>query len=173
MKFDVVLHPNDVLRQTAKPVTTITDLIRNQLNAMVETMYYADGIGLAANQVGLLHRIIVIDVEQRENGGDRNPIKLINPEITAVSDDVWLCREGCLSIPGQFAEVERPYEIEVKYLDETGKEQKITGEGLLSSCLQHEIDHLNGVLFPDHLSRLKRDMLWKRYTKLSKEHENG
>lgn len=164
MQFDVVTMPADVLRATAQPVGEVTDLVRQQLEAMVETMYHAEGIGLAANQVGLLHRIIVVDTDQREKH-ERHPIKLINPVILAKSDEIWSYREGCLSIPGQYAEVERPYAVDVKYLDETGKERTISAEGLLSSCLQHEIDHLNGVLFIDHLSRLKRDMLLKRYRK--------
>ena len=158
----IIKIPDPVLRQTASPVTEITDGIRKLLDDMAATMYDAPGIGLAAPQVNVSKRVIVMDC-----GKDNEPMlyKMINPEITSRSDTMAILEEGCLSIPDQTAEVERPAEVDVRYLDEAGAEQSLTATGLLAACVQHEIDHLNGVLFIDHISRLKRDMIWRRAMK--------
>ena len=158
----IIYIPDPVLRQVASPVTEITDGTRQLLDDMAETMYDAPGIGLAAPQVNVSQRVIVMDC-----GPDDAPelFKMINPEIVARSDAKAILEEGCLSIPKQTAEVERPASVDVRYLDVDGKEQMMTCEGLLAACVQHEIDHLDGVLFIDYLSRLKRDMIVRRTLK--------
>ena len=158
----LVLLPQPVLRQVAQPVDDITDEILQLANNMAETMYAAPGIGLAANQVGLLKRVIVMDCAR----DDEPPAlwKMINPEIIWLSKEITKMEEGCLSIPGHNAEVVRPSEVHVSYLDIEGQKQEMQATGLLAACVQHEIDHLNGVLFLDHLSRLKRDMICLLYT---------
>ena len=130
---------------------------------MLQTMYKAPGIGLAAVQIGVLKRLIVIDISKREE--EKKPIFLINPEIKFKSKKTSLYEEGCLSLPGYFAEIERPSECSIEYVDYYGKKKELKAEGLLSTCIQHEIDHLNGVLFIDYLSKLKRDMIIKKLTK--------
>ena len=158
----IIKVPNPILRQTAKPVSEITDGTRQLLNDMVATMYDAPGIGLAAPQVNVGQRVIVMDC-----GKDDEPelIKMVNPEILNISDTRSILEEGCLSIPDQTADVERSAEVEVQYLDENGANQSLVATGLLATCIQHEIDHLNGVLFIDHISRLKRDMIMRRIMK--------
>ena len=133
---------------------------------MLETMYDAPGIGLAAVQIGILKRLIVIDISKEEK---KNPIFLINPEIITKSKNKSVYEEGCLSLPGQFAEIERPAECLIKYLDYQGKQKELKATGLMATCVQHEIDHLNGVLFIDYLSKLKKDMIIKRLQKKKKE----
>lgn len=158
-----IIHvPQDVLRQTAQPVTSVTSATRQLLDDMAETMYDAPGIGLAANQIGSLERLIVMDC-----GDDDAPElwQMINPEIIWSSDEISKMEEGCLSIPGHNAEVTRPASVRARYLDVDGNTQEMEATGLLAACIQHEIDHLNGVLFIDHLSRLKKAMLWKRVLK--------
>ena len=159
----LVLLPQPVLRQVAQPVDYITDDILQLANNMAETMYAAPGIGLAANQVGLLKRVIVMDCAR----DDEAPAlwKMINPEIIWLSEENTKMEEGCLSIPGHNAEVVRPSEAHVSYLDIEGQKQEMQATGLLAACVQHEIDHLNGVLFLDHLSRLKRDMIMRKVIK--------
>ena len=159
----LVLLPQSVLRQVAQPVDDITDDILELANNMAETMYAAPGIGLAANQVGLLKRVIVMDCAR----DDEPPAlwKMINPEIIWLSGENTKMEEGCLSIPGHNAEVVRPSEVHVSYLDIEGQKQQMQATGLLAACVQHEIDHLNGVLFLDHLSRLKRDMIMRKVIK--------
>lgn len=159
----LVLLPQPVLRQVAQPVDDITDDILQLANNMAETMYAAPGIGLAANQVGLLKRVIVMDCAR----DDEPPAlwKMINPEIIWLSEEITKMEEGCLSIPGHNAEVVRPSEVHVSYLDIEGQKQEMQATGLLAACVQHEIDHLNGVLFLDHLSRLKRDMIMRKVIK--------
>ena len=159
----LVLLPQPVLRQVAQPVDDITDDILQLANNMAETMYAAPGIGLAANQVGLLKRVIVMDCAR----GDEPPTlwKMINPEIIWLSEENTKMEEGCLSIPGHNAEVVRPSKVHVSYLDIEGQKQEMQATGLLAACVQHEIDHLNGVLFLDHLSRLKRDMILRKVIK--------
>ena len=151
------------MRQVAQPVDDITDDILQLANNMAETMYAAPGIGLAANQVGLLKRVIVMDCAR----DDEPPAlwKMINPEIIWLSEENTKMEEGCLSIPGHNAEVVRPSKVQVSYLDIEGQKQEMQATGLLAACVQHEIDHLNGVLFLDHLSRLKRDMIMRKVIK--------
>lgn len=162
--YKVIEVPDPVLRQIAQPVQKVDDAVRAQVKKMIETMYAAEGIGLAANQVNLLNRVIVIDTSKRD-GTPPNPIGLINPEIVWKSDELWECKEGCLSIPGQYADVERPKMVRVKFITVNGEEAEMEAKGLASSCLQHEIDHLDGKLFIDYLTRLKRDLLLKRLDK--------
>lgn len=170
-KYDIIKVPDPVLKAVANPVGTVDDSLRKQLDRMLQTMYDAPGIGLAANQVGMLNRVLVMDIAQREEPETRKPIFMINPEIIWESEEPSVWEEGCLSIPGQFADVQRPLEVRVRYLDYHGKQQEDTFEGLGSHCVQHEIDHLNGVLFIDHLSSLKRNMILKKVKKQMKESE--
>ncbi len=169
--------PDPVLKRVAAPVDTVDDTIRKQMDDMLETMYHDDGIGLAAPQVGISNRIVVIDVEQKQ-GEDKtglnrkgNPMFFANPEIIWSSEECSVYNEGCLSVPELYGEVERPASVRVKYLDYDGKEQEIAAEGLLATCIQHEIDHLNGILFIDHLSALKRNIILRKLKKLSKNAE--
>ncbi len=163
--------PDPRLRLVAEPVETVDDSIRTLVADMIETMYDSNGIGLAATQVGVQKRVLVIDL-QDEQGEDEKPIKnpkaYINAEILSVSDEVSTYNEGCLSIPDQYAEVARPARCRVKWLDQTGAAHEEDLDGLLSTCMQHEIDHLDGVLFIDHISRLKRDMVLKKLAKARK-----
>ena len=167
----IVEIPDPRLRLVSKPVESIDDSTRAFVVDMIDTMYDANGIGLAAIQVGVDTRILVIDLqaeEDEEGKPIRDPHAYINPEIFEVSDEVNSYNEGCLSIPEQYAEVERPATCRVKWLDETGTAHEETLDGLLSTAMQHEIDHLNGVLFIDHISRLKRQMLLKKLDKQRK-----
>ena len=158
----IIKVPDPILRQVATPVDEITDGVRQLLDDMAATMYDAPGIGLAAPQINVSQRLVVIDC-----GKDDAPelYKMVNPEIISLSDKRAVLEEGCLSIPDQTADVERPADVTVQYLDETGARQTLTADGLLAACIQHEIDHLNGVLFVDHISRLKRDMILRRVMK--------
>ena len=170
----IVEVPDPRLRQISSPVEEVTEEIRELVSDMFETMYAAPGIGLAAIQVGVPKRVLVIDLQEpAEEGGEpvRDPHVFINPEILEHSDQDVPYTEGCLSVPDQFAEVDRPDRIRARWLDLDGKVREEEIEGLLATCLQHEMDHLNGVLFIDHLSRLKRDMILKRLTKLRKEQQ--
>ena len=159
----VVYIPNVVLKTRAEEVEQVNDEIRTLLNDMVDTMYDYEGIGLAANQVGVLKRVTVIDVADENQKS--NLIKMVNPEITFKSDVFNTYNEGCLSIPTGEGEVSRPEEIEVKYLDENGAEKTLRTGGLLATCIQHEIDHLDGILFIDYLSSTKRDMVKRKVAK--------
>jgi peptide deformylase len=141
--------------------------LRKLMDEMLETMYSAPGIGLAAVQVGILKQVIVIDISKDDQ--KKNPLFLVNPVVTYKSKNKSIYEEGCLSLPGHFAEVERPSECHIDYVDYNGKKKKIEAAGLLSTCIQHEIDHLNGVLFIDYLSKLKKDMIIKKLKKLKKE----
>ena len=158
----IITIPDPVLRKVAAPVPEITDGIQQLLTDMAETMYDAPGIGLAAPQINISQRLIVMDC-----GKDETPelFKMINPEIINRSDELAVLEEGCLSIPDQTADVERPAVVEVKYTDIAGDDKRLTCEGLLAACIQHEVDHLDGVLFIDHISRLKRDMIVRRFMK--------
>jgi peptide deformylase len=150
-------------------VERVDDEVRRFLDDMLETMYEAPGIGLAAVQVGLPRRMVTVDVAKREDEtADPNPLFLINPEILWRSDERTVHEEGCLSIPEYYAEVERPASVRVRYLDRDGKLQEIGADSILAICLQHEIDHLDGTLFIDHLSKLKRDMEIKKFAKQAK-----
>lgn len=186
---EIIHIPDPILREASKPVEQISPELLKMLDDMAETMYEAPGIGLAGIQIALPLRVVVVDCDQRaksEEDGDepqrddepsdeasRNPIFLINPEIVSFSDEPSSYEEGCLSIPDYYAEVERPAGCVVKYIDRDGEGQVIKAEGLLSTCLQHEIDHLNGKLFIDEISKLKRDMVVKKFTKIAKQSDKG
>ena len=169
-KLDIITLPDRKLRLKSDPVERVDDDLRKFMDSMLETMYEAPGIGLAAIQVGVPRRFITIDVAAREEEEEPkpDPLFLINPKILWRSDEFAAAEEGCLSIPEYFAEVERPAKVRVAYLDRDGKPQEIEGEGMLAVVLQHEIDHLEGKLFIDHLSKLKRDMVIKKFTKQAK-----
>ena len=170
----IIEIPDPRLKQVSTPVEEVTDEIRALVSDMFETMYAAPGIGLAAIQVGVAKRILVIDLQEpEEEGGDpvRKPMVFINPEIIEESDSFVPYNEGCLSVPDQYAEVDRPDRIRARWLDENGVAHEEELDGLLGVCLQHEMDHLNGILFIDHLSRLKREMLLKKLAKLRKEQQ--
>jgi peptide deformylase len=165
----IVEVPDPRLRLISKPVEQVTDETRAFVQDMIDTMYDANGIGLAAIQVGVDSRILVIDLQDEKDEDDK-PIKAphayINPEILSVSEETSSYNEGCLSIPEQYADVARPASCRVRWLDDQGERHEEQLTGLLSTCMQHEIDHLNGVLFIDHISRLKRDMVMKKLTKM-------
>ena len=164
--------PDPQLRQISTPVDRVDDDIRALIADMFETMYDAPGIGLAAIQVGVPKRILVIDLQEpAEEGGEpvKDPRVFINPEILEESDEDVPYTEGCLSVPDQYAEVDRPDRVRARWLDEKGSSHEEEIEGLLATCLQHEMDHLEGILFIDHLSRLKREMILKKLAKQRKE----
>jgi len=172
----IYVAPHPVLKKVAEPVAQVSADTRRLADDMIETMYATDGIGLAAPQVGVSQRILVIDIEQNQDAEDPkdkrgNPRVFINPEIVWTSEDMRVYNEGCLSVPGQYAEVTRPDKIRVKYIDYNGIKQEMEADGLLATCLQHEMDHLNGILFVDHLSTLKKDMLMRKLKKFTKENE--
>ena len=162
----LIILPDPLLRQASKPIERIDTETQRLADDMLEPRYDAPGIGLAAIQIGVPRRMLVIDVSRE--GEEKTPLVFINPEIVTSSDDRSVYEEGCLSIPDYYAEVERPARVTVKYLDRDGKEQLTEAEGLLATCVQHEIDHLNGVLFIDYISRLKREMVIKKFTKAAK-----
>ena len=163
---EIITLPDKRLRLVSEPVKKITADIRKLVEDMFETMYDAPGVGLAAIQVGAPKRVVTIDVAKKEE--PKNPLVFINPEIVASSDEKAVHEEGCLSIPEFYDDVERPAQVTVKYLDLDGKQHEVEADGLLATCLQHEIDHLNGVLFIDHLSKLKRDRITKKFAKAAK-----
>ena len=167
-KKKILIEPDPILRKKCEPLENVDDDVRKLMNDMLETMYKAPGIGLAAIQVGILKRIVVIDISKEEK---KNPLFLVNPEIIYKSKNTSVYEEGCLSLPGQFAEIERPAECNIKYIDYNGKEKKLETKGLLATCIQHEIDHLNGILFIDYLSKLKKDMIIKKLVKHKKDVE--
>ena len=167
----IVEVPDPRLRVVSQPVTAFNDTLRALVADLIETMYAAHGIGLAAIQIGVDQRVLVIDLQEERDAEDkpiRDPHAYINPEVLEVSDELSVYNEGCLSIPEQYAEVARPARCRVRWQDQMGKRHEAELEGLLATCMQHEIDHLNGVLFTDHLSRLKRDMVMKKLAKLRK-----
>ncbi len=163
----IIIEPDPILRKKSKPVEKVDDELRRLLDDMLETMYAAPGIGLAAVQVGILKRLIVIDISKDKD--KKEPLFLINPKITSKSKQTSTYEEGCLSLPGHFAEIERPAECEINFIDYNGKKKEIKADGLLSTCIQHEVDHLDGVLFIDYLSKLKKDMIIKKLVKHKKE----
>ncbi|CAO3353722.1 peptide deformylase [Azospirillum melinis] len=165
-RLPILVAPHPILKRKAQPVAEVDARVVKLMDDMVETMYDAAGIGLAAPQVGVLDRVIVVDVH--EKGEPPNPIRLANPEIVWSSDEKAVCEEGCLSVPEQYADVTRPMRIRVRYLDEKNQPQEIEADGMLATCIQHEIDHLNGVLFVDYLSMLKRNILLKKVQKMQK-----
>jgi peptide deformylase len=167
----LIILPDPILRQVSRPVERVDDDLRKLASDMLDTMYDAPGIGLAAIQVGEPLRMLVIDLAKE--GEEPAPYVFINPEIVESSEERSVYEEGCLSIPDYYAEVERPASVRVKYLDRDGKAQEMVADRLMATCLQHEVDHLNGVLFIDHISKLKRDMVVKKFKKLAKEKPSG
>jgi peptide deformylase len=168
----IIETPDPRLRQVSAPVTAVTDETRALITDMFETMYAAPGIGLAAIQIGVPQRLLVIDLQEpEEEGGEpvRHPRVFINPEILAESEEHQIYNEGCLSVPEMYAEVERAARVRARWQDERGEPHEEELDGLLAICLQHEMDHLEGVLFIDHLSRLKREMLLKKLAKARKD----
>ncbi len=166
-KKKIITEPDPILRRKSDNIENIDNQTRKLLDDMLETMYAAPGIGLAAVQIGILKRVIVIDVSKKDE--KRNPLFLINPLITFKSNETSAYEEGCLSLPGHFAEIQRPAKCEVDYFDYHGKKKHIKAEGLLSTCIQHEVDHLNGILFIDYLSKLKKDIIIKKLIKRKKD----
>jgi len=165
---DIIIHPDPRLKTVARPVSEITDEVRRLGEDMLETMYAAPGIGLAAPQVGVMSRLLVMDCVKDDDTPAR-PMILINPEITWSSDDRSVYEEGCLSIPDQYGEVERPAEVEVRWTAPDGSQQSERFGGLWATCVQHEIDHLNGRLFIDYLKPLRRQMITRKMVKLKRE----
>ena len=150
--LDILIAPHPTLKAKAKPVETIDDGLRQLLDDMLETMYDAPGIGLAANQIGALQRVLVMDCGSRTEDEAPRPMKIINPQITGISEEMSSYEEGCLSIPGVYLDVVRPTSIELSYRDEMGRPRKMKADGLMARCIQHEMDHLNGVLFVDRVT---------------------
>ena len=163
---DIITLPDPLLRQTSKPVSGVDKPTRKVFDDMLETMYNAPGIGLAAVQIGVPQRLVVIDLSK--DGEERQPLFMANPEIMSASEALSDYEEGCLSIPEFYEMVTRPSEVKVRYLDRQGEPQELAASGVLATCVQHEIDHLNGVLFIDYISKLKRDRVVKKFVKAQK-----
>ncbi len=159
----IIKEPNKILRQISEPVEKVGSYEQSLMNDMLDTMYAADGIGLAAIQIGIAKRIIVMDISW--NKGEKKPMYFVNPVITDKDKEKLIYEEGCLSVPNQFAEIERPKKCEVEYLNYEGEKKLLKAEGLLAICIQHEMDHLQGILFIDYLSRLKKSMIIKKLLK--------
>ena len=159
----ILTEPNKILRQISNPVDHVGEEEQKLMDDMLETMYAVPGIGLAAIQIGIPKRIIIMDISREKE--NKNPLHFINPEIVWKADEDIIYEEGCLSVPNQFAEINRPKECHVKYLDYFGQPQLLKAEGLLATCIQHEIDHLEGILFIDYLSKLKKTMIIKKLSK--------
>ena len=164
--LDIIVAPDPRLKITAKAVKAVDDDVRALMDDMLESMHVANGIGLAAPQVGDSRRVIVVDISRAEE--ELDPIRMANPELLWVSDEEGNHEEGCLSLPEQYAEVERPESIRVRYLDRSGEEQELDATGMLATCIQHEMDHLDGILFVDHISSLKRKMILRKLSKAKK-----
>ena len=163
---EILTEPNAILREKSLNVDMVDKDLQKLMDDMLETMYAAPGIGLAAIQIGIPKRVIILDIDQKE--GKKNPMFFVNPEIIEKSENSSTYEEGCLSVPGQFAEITRPEKCFVKYLDYYGQKKEIKAEGMLATCIQHEIDHLEGILFIDYLSKLKRTMIVKKLSKQKK-----
>ena len=166
---EILTEPNKLLRTKSLAVEKVDKDLQKLMDDMLETMYAAPGIGLAAIQVGVPKRVIVLDIDSKE--GPKNPMFFVNPEIIERSPNSSTYEEGCLSVPGQFAEIDRPDKCQIKFLDYNGEEQSLNAEGLLATCIQHEIDHLEGILFIDYLSKLKKSMIVKKLSKQKKSLE--
>ncbi len=164
--LSIIEIPDPRLKLVSEPVAHVDASVRKLMDDMMETMYDAPGIGLAAIQVAVAKRVLVLDVARE--GEEPQPLFIANPEIVWASEELNVYQEGCLSIPDYYGDVERPSRVRVRYLDRDGKVQEMNADGLLATCVQHEIDHLNGVLFIDHLSRLKRERVMKKYTKAAR-----
>lgn len=162
----VLTAPDPRLKATSKPVAKVDDSVRQLMDDMLETMYVSNGIGLAAPQVGVTKRIIVMDLARQ--GEPLDPLRMANPEIVWQSEEKVVCEEGCLSVPDQYSEVLRPKAVKVRYLDYQNEIRELEADGYLATCIQHEIDHLNGVLFIDHLSFLKRNIILRKLAKVRK-----
>jgi peptide deformylase len=165
-KLPILIAPDPRLKKVSRPVAAVDGTIRRLMDDMLETMYQAPGIGLAAPQVGELLRVIVLDLTVE--GEDKRPYRLVNPELLWVAEDDAVYSEGCLSLPEHYADVARPRACRVRYLDETGTPRELEAEGLLATCIQHEIDHLDGILFVDHLTALKRNIILRKLLKAKK-----
>ena len=164
----IIVAPDPRLKIKAKPVAAVDDAVRKLMDDMLETMYAAPGIGLAATQVGIDKRVIVVDIADTKEGDKPTPIKLANPEVVWASDELSVYEEGCLSLPQKFEEVTRPAKIKVRGVNEKNQQVEFDADELLATCIQHEIDHLDGVIFVDHVSRIKRDMILRKLTKEKK-----
>lgn len=163
----ILWAPDPILKTKCKPVDTVDDGLRQLIDDMFATMYDAPGVGLAAPQIGVTKRVIVVDVAGKDE--DPQPVALVNPEIVWASEETQVFEEGCLSLPEHYADVERPAAVKVRYLDRDGAKKEIEGDGLLAVCLQHEIDHIDGVLFIDRISALKRNIILKKMIKAKKQ----
>jgi len=166
--LEILTLPDPFLKTRARPVAEVTDEIRALIDDMMETMYASKGIGLAAIQVGRRERVITVDVApyfDEEDGPPPPPLEMVNPEIVWASGETAIFEEGCLSVPENFGDVERPARIKARYLDRDGKRQEIEADGILATCIQHEIDHLDGIVFVDHLSPIKRNMILRKMRK--------
>ena len=160
---EILTEPNEILRQKSSPVEKVDSDLQKLMDDMLETMYAAPGIGLAAIQIGVPKRVIVMDLSRKHES--KNPMFFVNPEIITKSKNNSTYEEGCLSVPDQFAEIDRPDKCHVKYLNYHGKPEEIKAEGMLATCIQHEMDHLEGILFIDYLSKLKKSMILKKLSK--------
>ena len=167
---EILTEPNKILRQVSKPVEKVTKIEQQLMDDMLETMYHANGIGLAAIQIGVPKRIIVMDIAKKDQN-KKNPMYFVNPVIKNKNKDLSTYEEGCLSVPNQFAEVDRPATCEVEFLDYNGEKKTLKASGLLATCIQHEMDHLEGILFIDYLSKLKKSMIIKKLSKSKKNSE--
>ena len=165
-KLPIIVAPDPRLKLVAAPVDRVDDGVRQLMDDMLETMYAAPGIGLAAPQVGVGKRVIVVDLAREDEVPD--PHCMVNPVLESVSAETGIYEEGCLSLPQYFADVERPEHARISYLDRDGAQQILIADGLLATCIQHEIDHLDGVLFVDHISRIKRGMILRKLAKMKK-----
>ena len=165
----IIYAPDPRLKIKCRPVETVDQSVRDLTRDMLETMYAAPGIGLSAPQIGDTRRIVVCDIARE--GEDPQPVQLVNPEIVWSSDELYLAEEGCLSLPDHFAEIERPNEVRIRYLDQQGKSREMKADGLLAACVQHEMDHLEGILFVDYLSPLKRNIILRKMKKLKRQKE--
>lgn len=159
----LIIAPDPILAKVSQPVTVFDDRLRTLLDDMLETMYANQGIGLAAVQVGVHLRAIVMDIAVKDGG--RDPIKLVNPEIMTKSAEETVFQEGCLSFPDQFSDVTRPSTVTIRYQDETGSFHTLEADALTATCIQHEIDHINGIVFVDHISKMKRDIILRKLNK--------
>ncbi|MBL4589856.1 MAG: peptide deformylase [Alphaproteobacteria bacterium] len=167
--YTILVNPESALKTVSHPVDQVDKIVQAQMQNMLETMYEAPGIGLAANQINILNRVLVMDLADVSGGENKTPICMANPEIIFESEERSVWEEGCLSLPENFAEVERPAIVRVKYLDETNTMQEGKFEGLASHCVQHEIDHLDGIVFTDHLSRLRKNIILRKVAKIKKD----
>jgi peptide deformylase len=167
----LVILPDPLLRKPSEPVQSVTPEIRTLAADMLETMYDAPGIGLAAVQIGVMKRVVVIDLAKPEE--EKTPVVFINPEVIWESEETNVHEEGCLSIPDYYEEVERPERVTIRYMDLDGRMQDMAADGLMATCIQHEIDHLDGVLFIDYLSRLKRDRVTRKFAKAARREAEG